>query len=131
MPATLRPVSAAARSFSARASPASGCDRENYVEDSERRARRSRTRHRASMMQSNWDRSVDVGASIPSPPRPPGRVIRAYNTTRLLPFAVAHAWALIRPTRGVGTSTNAICGLISTQRGCHCFRRCVEERSGA
>jgi hypothetical protein len=67
--------------------------------------------------------SVDVGGSIPSPPPPPGRVMRAYQTTGHLPVAVAHAFVLIRPTSGVVTSAHAICGLIPTPRGCHGFRR--------
>jgi hypothetical protein len=67
--------------------------------------------------------SVDVGGSIPLPPPPPGRVMRAYQTTGHLPVAVAHAFVLIRPTSGVVTSAYAICGLIPTPRGCHCFRR--------
>ena len=78
-----------------------------------------------------WQVPAHVNGSIPSPPRPPGLVMRAYQTTGHLPVAVAHAWALIRPTTGVGTSANAICGLILTSRGCHCFRRRVEEHSGA
>jgi hypothetical protein len=68
--------------------------------------------------------SVSPGLrSIPSPPPPPGRVIRAYHTTGRLPVAVAHAFVLIRPTTGVVTSAHAICGLIPTARGCRCFRR--------
>jgi hypothetical protein len=54
---------------------------------------------------------------------PPGRVIRPYQTFGHQPVAVAHAFVLIHPTSGVGTSAYAICGLILTSRGRHCFRR--------
>jgi len=36
-----------------------------------------------------------------------------YQTSVHLPVAVPHAFVLIRPTIGVGTSAHAICGLIS------------------
>jgi len=54
---------------------------------------------------------------------PPGRAMRAYQTSGHLPVAVAHAFVLTRPTSGVDTSAQAICGLILTSRGYHCFRR--------
>jgi hypothetical protein len=54
---------------------------------------------------------------------PPGRVMCAYQTSGHLPVAVAQAFVLTRPTRGVDTSAQAIGGLILTSRGCHCFRR--------
>jgi hypothetical protein len=54
---------------------------------------------------------------------PPGRAMRAYQTCGHLPLAVAQAFVLTRPTRGVDTSAQAISGLILTSRGCHCFRR--------
>ena len=55
---------------------------------------------------------------------PPGRAMRAYQTSGHLPVAVPHAFVLIRPTTGVGTSAHAICGLILTSRRvCHCFCR--------
>jgi hypothetical protein len=57
------------------------------------------------------------------PPISPSLVIRAYQTTGHQPVAVAHAFIIIDPTTGVVTSANAICGLILTSRGCHCFRR--------
>ena len=54
----------------------------------------------------------------------PGRAIRAYQTAGHLPVAVAHAFVLTRPTRGVGTSAQAIGGLIlASRRVWHCFRR--------
>jgi hypothetical protein len=53
----------------------------------------------------------------------PGRVKRAYHTSGHLPVAVVQACVLTRPTIGVGTSAHAICGLIFTSRGCHCFSR--------
>jgi hypothetical protein len=62
-------------------------------------------------------RCVTLSRRIPAP----GLVIRAYRTTGHLPIAAEHA--LIRPTSGVGTSAHAICALIPTPRGCHCFRR--------
>src|SRR6267142_2821566 len=62
----------------------------------------------------------------------PGRAMRAYQTSVHLPVAVPHAFVLIRPTTGVGTSAHAICGLILTSRRvCHCFCRRVEEHSDA
>src|SRR6266403_3772605 len=62
----------------------------------------------------------------------PFRVMRAYHTSGHLPVAVAHAFVLTRPTRGVGTCAQAICGLILTSRRVwHCFCRRVEEPSGA
>ena len=55
---------------------------------------------------------------------PPGRAMRAYQTSGHLPVAVPHAFVLIRPTIGVSTSAPAICGLILTSRRvCHCFCR--------
>jgi hypothetical protein len=55
---------------------------------------------------------------------PPGRAMRAYQTSGHLPVAGPHAFVLIRPTIGVGTSAHTICGLILTsQRVCHCFCR--------
>jgi len=68
--------------------------------------------------------SVDVGGSIPSPPTTAGRAMHAYQTSGHLPVAGPHAFVLIRPTSGVGTSAHAICGLILTaRRVCHCFCR--------
>src|SRR6478672_1352640 len=52
---------------------------------------------------------------------PPGGAMRAYQTTGHLPVAVAQAFVLTRPPRGVGTSAQAISSLILTPRGCHCF----------
>jgi hypothetical protein len=55
---------------------------------------------------------------------PPGRAMRAYQTSGHLPVAVAQAFVLTRPTRGVDTSAQAICGLILTSRRVwHCFCR--------
>src|SRR5712672_2078930 len=41
--------------------------------------------------------------------------MHAYQTSLHLPVAVPHAFVLIRPTTGVGTSAHAICGLILTR----------------
>ena len=55
---------------------------------------------------------------------PPGRVMHADQTFGHLPVAVRHAFVLIRPATGVGTSAHAICGLILTSRRVwHCFCR--------
>src|SRR6266849_9879849 len=55
---------------------------------------------------------------------PPGRAMRAYQTSGHLPVAVAQAFVLTRPTRGVDTSAQAICDLILTSRRVwHCFCR--------
>src|SRR6476660_1816416 len=43
---------------------------------------------------------------------PPGGAMRAYQTTGHLPIAVAQAFVLTRPPRGVGTSAQAISSLI-------------------
>jgi hypothetical protein len=65
---------------------------------------------------------VNVGGSILSPPPPPFRVMRAYQTFGHLPVAVQHAFVVIRPTTGVGTSADAICGIIlASRRVRHCF----------
>src|SRR5450755_2194628 len=54
----------------------------------------------------------------------PPRAMRAYQTSGHLPVAVAQAFVLTRPTRGVDTSAQAICGLILTSRRVwHCFCR--------
>ena len=58
--------------------------------------------------------------------------MRAYQTSGHLPVAVVHAFVIIRPTTGVGTTAHAICGLILTSRRVwHCFCRGVEEHSDA
>src|SRR5260370_4683555 len=54
---------------------------------------------------------------------PPGRAMRAYQTSCHLPVAVAQAFVLTRPTRGGDTSAPAIFGLILTSRGPHCLPR--------
>ena len=55
---------------------------------------------------------------------PPGRAMRAYQTSGHLPVAVPHAFVLIRPTIGVGTAAHAICGsILTSRRVCHCFCR--------
>jgi hypothetical protein len=50
-------------------------------------------------------------------------LMRAYQTSGHQPVAVAHAFIIIGPTSGVGTSAHAICGSILTLRGCRCFCR--------
>ena len=45
---------------------------------------------------------------------PPGRAVRPYQTSGHLPVAGHHAFVIIRPTTGVGTSAHAICGFILT-----------------
>jgi hypothetical protein len=58
--------------------------------------------------------------------------MRAYQAFGHLPVTVVHAFAIIRPAAGVGTSAHAICGLILTSRRVwHRFRRRVEEHSDA
>jgi hypothetical protein len=55
---------------------------------------------------------------------PPVRAMRAYQTSDHLPVAVAQAFVLTRPTGGVDTSAQAICGLIlASRRVWHCFSR--------
>ena len=68
--------------------------------------------------------SVDIGGRSRHRQPPPGRAMCAYHTSGHLPVAVAHAFVLVRPTSGVGTSAHAICGLILTSRRVwHCFCR--------
>jgi hypothetical protein len=45
---------------------------------------------------------------------PPGRAMHAYQTSLHLPVAVPHAFVIIHPAAGVGTSAHAICELILT-----------------
>jgi hypothetical protein len=69
-------------------------------------------------------RSLPIGRIMLAPGLPPpDRAMRAYHTSAHLPVAVSHAFVLKHPSRGVGTSAHALCGLILTSRGCHCFRR--------
>jgi hypothetical protein len=51
---------------------------------------------------------VDVGGSVRRRLPPPGRTIRPYQTSGHLPVAVPHAFVVIRPATGVGTSAHAI-----------------------
>jgi hypothetical protein len=69
-------------------------------------------------------RELPIGRIMLAPSLPPpGRAMRAYHTSAHLPVAVAHAFVLKHPSRRVGTSAHALCGLILTSRGYHCFRR--------
>jgi hypothetical protein len=61
---------------------------------------------------------------------------RAYQAADHPPVAGGHAFVLMASeitgaASEVITSADAICGSILTSKGYRCFRRCVEEHSGA